>query len=236
MELKDWFNEKDYGIGLTVLANHSRNREMHKNLSRKSNPEKLEYELRKIAILQGVILEQLAPRLPEPELPTELMESQSERVMVRTKDEVTMIPVVNDNWPKSIKERWEQNRDNYKIIRSLHEKLKLMENASDEDRVPLVQSVSDLSDKIRANWELIDNWVPGQEEPAQEVPAIDHKRINANRKFISTNLKTLTDITNAAKYEEIKIKIQQRVDELKQAGEELESFTSEKLKKAGIQC
>ena len=243
--LKEWFKTKDYGIGLALLAIHSRNRILIQGLSRKNNPDKLEYLLRKEANHQGIFSEEMIPKLPEPQLPAKLMESHSDQVidLMNTAEEVLTIspvneswPKFNESWPKSIKDRWSENRDNYKVIRSLHEKLKLMENGTDEDRAPLVQRISGMADKIRENWVVIDSWVPGQEDPVQEAPAIDHKRINANRKFISTNLKTLTEITDAKKTEEIKKKIQKRCDELKQAGEELESFTSEKLKKAGIQC
>lgn len=244
--LKEWFESKDYGIGLALLAKNSRNRVLIQGLSRKNNPDKLEYMLRKEAILQGVIIEEMIPKLPEPKLQTELMESHSDQVIDQM-NAGNIVDLVKEGWthvlnpddlPVSLRHRWQENTDFYKQIRSLHEKLKLMENATEADRMPLVKRISDMDDKIRTNWEVIDAYQPGQDlvvEPVKTVE-INHKRINANRKFISTNLKSLGNEKNAVKLELTKIKLQQRYDELKSVGEDLDPDTIDKLSKSGIKC
>jgi len=60
MKLEDWIIEKDYGIGVALLGTLSKNRILIQNLSRKKNPAKLEYELRKIAKEKGIDLTEKA--------------------------------------------------------------------------------------------------------------------------------------------------------------------------------
>ena len=237
MELKDWFIEKDYGIGLAILSDNCKNRSLLTNLGRKPNPDKLQYELRKLVILKGLDIEEKVLVIPVQNLADNSTSSHSDQVIGQMNAEVETSPgAMNESWPQALKDLWNENRDNYKLIRSLHEKLKLMENASDEDRAPLVKDISDMADKIRTNWDIIDAWIPGQEEDNKTDASIDHKRINANRKFISTNLKALLELTDPQKRVEIKAKIQQRYSELKTAGEVLDPDTIDKLGLQGIQC
>lgn len=132
-----------------------------------------------------------------------------------------------------MKARWEQNRDAYKEIRVLHEKLKLMENATPEDRQPLTLRISELDDKIRENWKEIDAWVPATET---KVEAIDHKRMQANRKYISTNLKKLAEVTDPVKKAKVIAELQGRFNEVKASGETFAAETIEELAKAGVVC
>jgi hypothetical protein len=134
-----------------------------------------------------------------------------------------------------MKARWEQNRDSYKEIRVLHEKLKLMENATPEDRQPLTLRISNLDDLIRNNWKEIDAYVPvvPSSEPAV---AIDHKRMQSNRKYISTNLKKLQEITDPVKKAMIVAELQKRYNEIKAASETFAPETLEELAKVGVKC
>lgn len=289
MQLQDWFETKDYGVGLAILGNHSKNRMMLQNLSRKPNPEKLEYELNKLAISLGLIEEKIPEAIVisidaahAQEAQKDETQSHSDQVIDQMNskldsdaDEIVSVKlsemetdadeivsdklkelelaaeellsgklkvirngheVKYDDLPKELRVCWDTNRDAYKQIRATHEKLKLMENATDADRAPLVQSIAKLDDKIRTNWESIDAWKPGDEPIIEKVLEIDHKRINANRKFISTNLQTLKGMTDGDKSEKIKAKIQERYDELKNAGETVQPETIDELTKAGIQC
>lgn len=72
MKLQEWFIEKDYGIGLALLGEYCKNRVLLQNLGRKHNPEKLEYELRKEAEKQGIVIgtvEETEVEVPEVPLP-----------------------------------------------------------------------------------------------------------------------------------------------------------------------
>lgn len=336
MSLKEWFEEKDYGIGLALFGQLSKNRILFQNLSRKKNPEKLEYELRKIAEHQGIDLTeevedpeentgkviQLNPDAEGTQTPgpgadgdetknpgqdpamdetqkndgeshsdqvvdqmnaekiEELKENadqvvsdklqdleseaedivsvskaeiqdDAEQIIDQTKNELEVIAneiisgklkIIRDGkeidfntLSPEMKARWDQNRDSYKEQRVLHEKLKLMANATPEDRQPLTQRMCDLDDQIRDNWAEIDAFVPGanNNEPAS---TIDYKRIQANRKYISTNLKKLPEQTDPVKTAQVVTELQKRYDEIKASGEAVSTETIEELTKAGVKC
>lgn len=309
MKLEDWFIEKDYGIGVALLGTLSKNRILIQNLSRKQNPAKLEYELRKIAKEKGIVIgtvEEIDETngLSEDHInvpPVEKTESHSDQVIDlmnadKLKDlesgaddivsdklsglESEAEDIVSDNvndlkttaqdiiedkiseFESQVEEimsgklevirngrkvkfedlsaemqaRWNQNKDSYKEIRALHEKLKLMENATPEDRQPLTQRMCNLDDQIRDNWAEIDAYVPVPAGNVNDAPVIDHKRIGANRKFISTNLKKLPEQQDPVKAAIIVAELQKRYNELKAAGETVAPETIEELTKAGIQC
>ncbi|WP_299576664.1 hypothetical protein [uncultured Sunxiuqinia sp.] len=141
-----------------------------------------------------------------------------------------------EDLPEELQARWNQNRDAYKEIRATHEKLKLMEQAAPEDRAPLTGRIAELDKQIRLNWEAIDAWQPEQKaEMESDAQAIDHKRINANRKYISTNIKKLQaeglDEVKAAK---IRDGIRERYAELKAAGESISQQKEEELARLGL--
>ncbi len=283
MELKAWFEEKDYGIGVALFGQLSKNRILYQNLSRKHNPEKLEYELRKIAKEKGITIEeptstssvveaavaesieahsdQVIDLMNADQKPDDLVkekldelesgadeivadkisefESQVEEIMsgklevIRNGRKVKL-----EDLSTEMQARWNQNKDSYKEIRVLHEKLKLMENATPEDRQPLTQRICDLDDQIRDNWAEIDAWVkePTSTSSVGDAPVIDYKRILANRKYISTNLKKLPEQTDPVKSAQVVAELQKRFDEIKASGEAVSSETIEELTKAGVKC
>ncbi|WP_372775646.1 hypothetical protein [Mangrovibacterium sp.] len=262
MKLQEWIEseEKDYGIGLALLGKFSKNRVLLQNLSRKQNPKKLEYELKKAFEYEEAKSKSLAAKAKkkagkkekkEADAPvdetTGKKEPHSDQVIDQTNAEPgpqRLKIVRNDtevkyeDLPEEIQKLWDNNRDAYKEIRSTHEKLKLMGKAPAEDRAPLLARIDELDSAIRKNWDVIDAWQPGAEaEEKKEPVAIDHKRINANRKYISTNLKKLADgNVQDKKIDEVKAIIQARYNELKDAGEEFATETLSELAKAGIEC
>lgn len=296
MKLQEWFKDKDYGLGLAILGDNCKNRVLLQNLARKKNPEKLEYELTKIAKEQGIVFgKEEETTGGEPEQTSEshsdqvvdqmnadkaeelvttanqvveekleelnegagdivnesinTIEDEAEGIVAATKNELELmadqvitgkLKIVREGKEVSfgdlspeMKARWEQNRDAYKEIRVLHEKLKLMENATPEDRQPLTQRISELDDKIRENWKEIDAWVPAAEN---KIEAIDHKRMQANRKYISTNLKKLAEVTDPVKKAKVVAELQGRFNEVKASGETFAPETIDELAKAGVVC
>jgi hypothetical protein len=323
MKLQDWFIEKDYGIGVALLGTLSKNRILIQNLSRKQNPAKLEYELRKIAKEKGMDLtvkvedqkpedvdpnagkqtgtdgstdekkgshsDQVIDQMNADQKPDDLvkekldelesgadeivsdklsgLESDAEDIVSDNVNDlkITAQDIIEDKiseFESQVEEimsgklevirngrkvkyedlspemqaRWTQNKDAYKEIRALHEKLKLMENGTAEDRQPLTQRICDMDDSIRDNWVEIDAYMPVTTGSATEAPVIDHKRIGANRKFISTNLKKLPEQQDPVKAAIVVAELQKRYNELKAAGETVAPETIEELTKAGIQC
>jgi len=230
--LIDWFERKDYGEGVALLGKYVKNKILIQNLSRKRNPGKLEYELLKIAERNKLVPE-------KPEVTKVEVEDKPLPAVEETKGTIEDPKQLNpDELPAHLKSKWHENQDSYKEIRSLHEKLKLMENGTTEDRQPLTERLASLDDVIRANWAEIDVWVPGQEnEPvisATEIKPIDHKRINANRKFISSNLRKLENRNFKGETGVLVLEVQKRVNELLASGEQMNIKTIDELKKFGI--
>jgi len=235
--INEWFETKDYGIGLVLLAKHCRNRMLLQSLSRRKNPAKLEYELTKIAKQQGIVFDKVGETTAEPPADTlPPIEETEGKIMVSQGKETNI-----DNLPQHLKAKWNENQNAYKEIRALHEKLKLMEKATPEDRQPLTERIALLDDKIRDNWEKIDNYDPSQEpEPDNQPQKIDHKRINANRKYISTNLKKLVALPEDEKAIAIRTatgqRIIERLIELVNAEEKVSEKTLIELRKLGVKC
>ena len=223
--IEQWFSgQKDYSTGLVLLQEMSKNKFLLQGLMRKKNQSKLEYELSKFASVKPV----QAKQTPEIHLKVNPSAESERRRVVRGTHEINY-----DDLPRELKARWDQNRDNYKLIRSNHEKLKLMEKASDADRAKLTQKIIEMDDRIRANWEVIDNWDPNAKH---DVPGLDHKRINANRKFICTNLVKIATVEDQVKKAKIAQNLQDRYNELKNANEVFAPDTIAELTQYGIEC
>lgn len=133
-----------------------------------------------------------------------------------------------DELPEGLQAKWTKNAEMYKEARSLHEKLKLMKDASDEERKPIVTRLGQLSEAVRANWNKIDNYDPSKEKEPKKTVEIDHKRISANRKYISSNLKKLEDKPENKK---LHGNIQERITELVTAGITFSADQEARLKK-----
>ncbi len=249
-KLQEWFQKKDYETGLILLAKYSKNRNLLQNLHRKRYPAKLEHELKKFIKVhhdvESIGIKIIQPKIdPVPKIPPEgikktvsVENSEIEKLPDNGKGKLKILEndrkVIYDELPTELQRLWEQNRDAYKEIRSLHEKLKLMEKASPDTRQPLTVRIAELDDMIRINWEAIDRWVPGQGTEVIKIKEVNHKRINANRKYISINIKKLSDPANAKGYGETLKKVQARVDELLAAGEEISEKKAEELRKLGV--
>ena len=247
--IEQWFDTKDYDTGYLLLCRYSKNRVLLQNLGKKKNPGKLEYELTKYVKVQSSKFKIQSKPLPPISPPSSLNESLPRDIggsaldaagkgVVTYPDTPAQVVVTTDypdSLPPHLKAKWHFNQDSYKEIRALHEKLKLMEKATPEDRQPLTERIASLDDKIRANWEEIDGYTPGQQpEASSQPPVIDHKRINANRKYISVNLKRLQETENVEKQIKIRAEVQTRYDEIKNCGEAFSSAIIKLLADAGV--
>lgn len=218
---------KNYYLRIELLKQHSRNRHLIEQLSRKPNPSKLEYELGKYikeekhvphkAVKKEAI--QLAPVAP---VKKEEPSGVSRLKVIRNDREI-----LYDELPRNLQITWDSTRDAYKEVRSLHEKLKLMENASPSDREPLITRITALEEQIRRGWASIDSYRP------IEV-TIDHRRITANRKFISVNLSKLRKGSSIKP--DLQAELQKRYDELQANGIVMSITTTEELQKWGVKA
>lgn len=250
-KLKEYLNQdikdRDYDEGLLLLVKLSKNRILRDRLSRKPWPDKLFYELEKIldkkeameseksianentrAAAKKTKQNKSIPSKKSIVLPGELSEkSAPNRIRVIKGDQ----KINYEDLPEVLQQKWDENATLYKQGRSYHEKLKLMGDKTDEERAPIVQELSKISKLIRANWDTIDSWdgtfpLPGGTKP------IDHKRISANRKYISSNLKKMEDNPGNT---QLFSKIQERITELVNAKIEFSTDQVNRLKSLNFQ-
>lgn len=245
--IKNWINKgMDYDQGLILIAKYHKNRMLARNLTRKCIPEKLEYELRKISGLANYKPTPAAkPPTPAAKPPTPPAKPEKP-IQPAQKPAPAPTPagykfeivdpesrkVNKKDLPESLQVVYDTIVEKYRKARSVHEKLKLLNDAPAAVREMHVAHLVDLDMAIRGGWAQIDAWdgKPIEPEPEPEKPLVDHKRINSNRKFISTNIKKMADKKlSPMKKERLKENIQERINELKMAGEEISEKTTKEL-------
>jgi hypothetical protein len=177
-------NKDNYWEMLEVYKKHSRMHGLIRHMEKKMLIDKLDHEMKKLYPQAKP-----APKpKPEPPKPAEAKPAAQPQAEPRQKLKVirNFREVYYDDLPKKLQVLWDRNRDEYKEIRALHEKLKLMENGTPKDREPLTMRITMLDLQIHERWKEIDAWSPVPDELK-----IDHKRISSNRKYISTWLDRL---------------------------------------------
>lgn len=235
--IKEWLDnkERNYATGLALLVKFNRNRAMQTMLARKENMPKLEYELNKILTINGSNPGAVVNLKDPDKNPIVKTNPDNEPIDVsRWQVERKRNLVKPENLPETLKACYMDATMKYKKIRSLHEKLKLLKDGTDEERKPVALEIRELDKAIRDNWDKIDAW-DGKpienkpEKPKKELPTV--KQVNAARTYISRNKSALN---NASKKANILPKIQERVNTLQNAFVELEETTVKELKAHGV--
>lgn len=139
--------------------------------------------------------------------------------------------VTREMLPPSLRDRYDENTLNYKLMRSKHEKLKLMKDDTDEKRAPLCQELAALGDKVTENWAVIDAW-DGKPIVEAVVSTPTAKDVSNARSYISKNKDKIA--LGDAKREAYLNKVQDRVNIIITAGEEFEQESIDELKSLGI--
>ena len=231
----------DYDKGLILLAKFSKNKMLLQNLARKPRPEKLDYELRKL-------VDRAKPVVENPGISiTPKSDDDKDLADTKTKTISEIVPVIEQpkrlivlrnkqeidykDLPKPLQLLWDDNAELYKHSRSLHEKLKLMEKASPDERKPIIEKLVSMQASVRESWDIIDAYDPTAVVKKAESKPIDAKRISANRKYISFNVKKLSSGDNDSK---LFVKIQERITELVAANETFKQDQHDKLVKLGF--
>jgi len=211
-----WLNSgRDYYQGLALLHEFSKNRQLLQALTRRAMPDKLEYELKKM-VPKGSDIQQPVKKVkavvpsPEPE--------PGRMKIIRNGNTIKL-----EDLPPRLQKLFLENTEMYKKMRALHERAKLVQD--DSARGKVTRQLVEFDSKVRENWAVIDSW-DGQ----PDVPggAIDHRRINANRKMITYN-RTKLDKLPEKERQQMKAKMQTRIDELIAAGENLNRIKSDLL-------
>lgn len=251
--------EREINEGATMLLQMNRNRVLFQNILRAPHrhKERLFSELNKFLKirLDGMTIDGIV------EMQKQIPEIESEtiaKINLQTNNETGEIALGkrddHDSLPEIIQALWVENGTLARRIKSLHEKLKLMEREKPCDRYEFLQELVTKDRKYRENWEQYDNYVlvtqkedngevsSDQEKKentkgTNETPADITKRISRNRKFISDNKGKLSELNTPetlVKYMELKQETQLRYDQLVQDGINVSDKQKAELSELGL--
>jgi hypothetical protein len=250
-KIKDWLSlpalERDFEKGaLLFLKNNPKKRILYDNIVRRQFVEKLEYELKKTLTIMEAKYDSMVRGIEYSKLsPAEVADFNSQEKQI----EVTLPQVLageetkgkrpdHDALPPEIQTKFDENIKIYPQMRALHEKCKLLVNEPASERYPFVKKLIDLDEQLTANWAVYDQFNP--EDPAATAPeiVIDFNRINADRKYISDNKEKLAtlkaDPEQEDAYNELKAKVQQRIDELLSVNQGISEDQAAILRELGL--
>lgn len=221
-EIKTWLNgQRDYETGRALFERYSRKQPLINLFRRKYKPDVLEYNLRKL-----VNAPEGKPQEAKPEV----------TVKPGNKLEVdTGLKVKYNDLPERLKKLYDQNREEYKLMRAVHEKMKLAQ--TDQERAKLRADLVKKDDLIAENWKVLDAWDGSPDRDPEPVPAKQAdemaREINSARVFISKNLKKAKELTGE-KQSALKAKLQERVDLLSHYQVELSEAMRKGLMEIGL--
>ena len=238
----EWLNtdreKRDLDKGAKLMLQANRNKVLHQNVIRKSNFEKIEYELRKF--LGGkaeITVEPVAPASEELTKVVAKIEQTEAKLEGKGKRED------HDQLPDSVKALYEENLILYPKLRSYHEKLKLMSNESHTpaERLEVLTEFDYTEDRITQNWDKYDSWKEGQEDEVLETGNDSDKltvqEVNKHRAYLSRAVSDIPAKLAKGKAEEAEAQLkeaQQRYIALINDGQTIKPEMVEKLIEVGI--
>lgn len=218
--------------GAKLMLQGNRNKILYQNVLKKSNFDKIQYELLKIFTADS-------PREIDPiiiKLETQVAENE------KTHPEEKGKRSDHNSLPAVIQLSWVENLKIYPRMRSLHEKLKLLsETGTAADRIDALTELLQLDKKLRENWNLYDNFdiVQPIVQPVEtEKTSLSAKQVSAGRKFLSDNKTKQTALIEKGEDEKGAVlleKMQNRYWELKSNGETFAPEQVAELKALGIE-
>ena len=252
-EIEAWLKskDKDFDAGFELFVRFSHNRALAMQLARKRPLSKLEYELQKV-VQRGWLKESrvwpIGPVVKAGNRNQEHTETETQVEKAGKKLVVTDEKISYDDLPEDMKKLYDENRETYKLMRAVHEKMKLAKK--DQERAKLRAELVAMDDKIAGNWEVLDKWVENPSgEDKGEVPASAGmtekerepvpdpaqlgKDLNACRSYISRNVKKVATLEEK-KREALMAKLAERVQTLQKHHAEVKEETRKELEKLGL--
>lgn len=249
-EIDAWLNnpDRDFDAGFELFARFSHNRALALQMARMRKLSKLEYELQKIADRSFLRESRVWPIAPIVKAASRNQEhTEAENQIEKTGKKLVVIDerINYDELPEPMKKLYDENRETYKLMRAVHEKMKLA--AKDQERAELRAELVGMDDAIANNWEKLDKWANGEEEEVgsqqpeagsdelkiADDPNVIAKELNACRSFISRNAKKVATL-DAAKQDTLLKKLAERVATLKKYNAEIKEETRLELVKLGL--
>lgn len=248
-KIQDWLNqpahERDLIDGAKMLLQLNRNRVLYANIVRRPDRfgEKLEYELRKhLRIrLDGKTLADVV-KMEREVMPAAEM-TLREAPVISTDAELPQGTKGrgrrpnHDALPPEIQALWDDNFENFRKVKELHERLKGMEKAQPCDRYEFLVLLADADKRYRDNLARYDAFQAAAQADDVVAAQRDKARINAARKSISKWKAALVKAFGSGdgiRATEAKGKIDAAVAELRDAGGELGEKVSTELHDLGI--
>lgn len=235
-DMQEWVQtppaERDTTRGAELLLKFNRNQWLYRNACR--FPERydgiVEHELRKylrirldgltqreVAQMELTVVPQAAEDLHRgaPVVSTEADPATEAQFVGRRAD--------HDTLPEDIRGLYKENGDVYYRMKQVFTTLQGMEDKQPCDRYELLVQLKELDDRYRKNWERYDHWSSSGAESETEAPEAPSssdasdpmataKAISAARKYVSENMRKLSDLTSGAEIEAKLAAIQERVD------------------------
>ncbi|NQU52430.1 MAG: hypothetical protein HQ522_07810 [Bacteroidetes bacterium] len=166
-EIQAWLNteEQDFDEGYELFVRYSHNRALALQLARIRRQSKLVYELGKI-VKQAFIKES---RVFPVRKVIKAVNRHQEHVNAETQIEETgkRLVVIDErvkyeDLPEEMKKLYDENKESYKLMRVVHEKMKLA--TKDGERADFRTELVRFDDLIAGNWETLDKWAAAKEE------------------------------------------------------------------------
>lgn len=218
-DIRKWLNEQapDFDQGFVLFCKYSRNQSLMSYIGRKKKMELLKYEMEKLSKMKILSpnphfkaqYNQFSRAADSPETHTPKVVVMDERKIKR------------EDLPVELQELYDLNVDDYKKLRSYHEKMK---NAnSDAGRKEFREKISKLEASIKKRWSIIDSGeIPKVEDPTANM------NLNTARAYISKMMK-VANLT-----EKQREMVKERYNELLTAGAAIKPETLSKLKEKGF--
>jgi len=212
----------DFDQGFALFCKYSRNQSLMRYIGRKRDLQKLMYELDKLKGVTKV----------NPNCQTQLVQfsrasfKAPEQPVPPTEQPVQINRTIDDrktrrsDLPEDLKSEYDLNVEDYKKMRSLHEKMKVAN--SDIGRAEFRSQIIELDKIIKSRWAKIDAYLSSS-------PTEIKINVNTNRAYISKMLNK-EDLTA----EQIAT-VKKRVQELRQVQASISEATLKKLKEKGLE-
>lgn len=230
--------DRNLEAGATLMLQANRNRILHTNVLNRRNFEKIEYELRKY------LSNNYPNRKKEDKVDITHLEHKLSKSVDLFTEEKKGQRADHNQLPSHIQSLYELNREQYHVLRSVHEKLKVLSGSkyNPDERKPLIEQLFSINDKIRKNWETYDKFDMNTFDANllkknEETRTIDFKEMNANKVYLSrcsAQIEAKKQKGKQAEAEAIVLEARKRYEELVKAGNEFKPELIEKLKKAGV--
>ena len=250
-QIQDWLNampeQQDIVKGATMLLQLNRNRILYQNILR--NPVKLKgklvYELQKhLNIrLDGLTVQDVKvmdDKVRREVLPTVARESAK---VGATPDDRKGWRKNHEQLPAAVQQLFYDAHAKMVEMRSIHERLKLMENDRPCDRYPYLKQLIKLHDEYRALYNRYDEYdtnrpVDDQPTAAETEPENLTKALATYRGYVVTNIDKLAELVKAGKKgkaDKLRAKMQERYDECKRLHVVFSDESVAKLNELGIE-